>query len=267
MSRATTRQKTRSELIKSFLSAYLLPPVTLAAIVALWEAATLVFRIPEWLLPSPSAIGYQFLVWWQVLLMNTYVTFYETMLGFILAVAIGVPISIAITYAKPLQNTIYPIILVLQSVPKVAIAPIILLWFGLGLIPKIIIAFLVAFFPIVVDTATGMMTVDPELLDIVRLLNATKSQIFSKIRLPHSMPYFFSAQKIAITLSVVGAVIGEFVGANEGLGYLILSAAPQLQTALAFAAILILSLMGIGLFVAISLAEKILIPWAFPEKV
>ncbi len=265
MSKPLTREPTKEERLRGVASTYLMPVLSLAALAALWEAFAIFFKIPTWLLPSPSAIISEFVRWHPLLLSHTYYTFYETLLGFVFAIAVAVPISIAITYSKFLQNTIYPVVLVLQSVPKVAIAPIVLIWFGYGLIPKVIIAFLVAFFPIIVDTSTGMITVQSELLDLVRLVKATDVQIFLKIRLPHSLPYFFSSLKTAITLSVVGAVIAEFVGSDVGLGYLILSASPQLQTALAFACIFILAFMGIGLFAAVAIAEKLLIPWAFSE--
>jgi NitT/TauT family transport system permease protein len=155
-----------------------------------------------------------------------------------------------------------PLLLIAQLVPKVAIAPILLIWFGYGLLPKVLIAFLVAFFPIVVNVATGLAAVERELLDLGRSLEATRWQIFRKFRMPTALPELFSGMKIAITLAVIGAVIGEFVGGNSGLGYLILVANQDLDTPLAFAALLILSVAGILLYAAIELAERLLIPWS-----
>ncbi len=260
-----TRKITREERIKTLISGYIMPIATLTMIIGLWEVICRIFEIPVWLLPSPLAIVARLVEFWPLLLRHTYVTFYESILGFFVAVILAIPISIAIAYSRMLQNTIYPILLVFQTVPKVAIAPVIVLWFGLGLESKIVIAFLVSFFVIVVNLTTGFLTVPPELIDIVKLLNAKKTQIFLKIRLPYAMPFFFSGVKSAITLSIVGAVIGEFVASSEGLGYIILAAAPQLDTDIAFAAILMLSAIGLALFATIHVLERALIPWAFRE--
>jgi len=260
-----TREITREEKIRAIISGYFMPATTLLLLVGIWEGVCRAFHIPIWLLPSPSAIVNRLIQFLPLLLYHAYVTFYESILGFIVGVALAVPISIAIAYSRMLQNTIYPILLVFQTVPKVAIAPIIVLWFGLGLESKIVIAFLVSFFVIVVNLTTGFLTAPPELIDIVRLLNASKTQIFLKIRLPYAMPFFFSGLKSAITLSIVGAVIGEFVASSEGLGYVILAAAPQLDTDIAFAAIFLLSAIGLALFGAMHILERTLIPWAFRE--
>ena len=260
-----TKEITREEKIKALVSGYLMPIITLTILVVFWEISCKFFNIPVWLLPSPSAIIARLAEFWPLLLYHTYVTFYESILGFLVAVIFAIPTSIAIAYSRMLQNTIYPILLVFQTVPKVAIAPVIVMWFGLGLESKIAIAFLVSFFVIVVNLTTGFLTVPPELIDIVRLLNAKKTQIFLKIRLPYAMPFFFSGLKSAITLSIVGAVIGEFVASSEGLGYIILAAAPQLDTDIAFAAILMLSIIGLALFATIHFLEKIFVPWAFRE--
>ena len=260
-----TRKMTRKEKIRILFSGYVLPVITLGVIILLWEVLCRVFNVPLWLLPTPSAIAKRIIEFFPLLLKHSYVTFYESMLGFALAVVLAIPISIAIAYSRALQNTIYPILLVFQTVPKVAIAPIIVLWFGLGLESKIVVAFLVAFFVIVVNLTTGLLTAPPELIDIVRLLNAKKHQVFLKIRLPYAMPFFFSGLKSAITLAIVGAVIGEFVASSEGLGYIILASTPQLDTDIAFAAIIMLSIMGIALFALIHIVERATIPWAFRE--
>lgn len=260
-----TREITLKERIKDLIVGYLLPIITLTIIVIIWETVCKVFNIPLWLLPAPSDIIYQMTRLTRTLLYHSYITFYESIFGFIIAVALAVPISIAIAYSKALQNTIYPILLVFQTVPKVAIAPIIVLWFGLGLESKVVVAFLVAFFVIVVDLTTGFLTAPPELIDIARLLNASSTQIFIKIKLPYAMPFFFSGLKSAVTLAIVGAVIGEFVASTRGLGYLILAATPTLNTDIAFAAIVMLAIMGIGLFGLMHILERMLIPWAFRE--
>ena len=262
-----TREITTEEKIKGIMMGYGLPLVTLAILVILWEAIVDVLNVPMWLLPAPSDILVQMVRLYKTLLFHSYITFYESIFGFILAVVLAVPISIAIAYSRTLQNTIYPILLVIQTVPKVAIAPIIVLWFGLGLESKVVVAFLVAFFVIIVDLTTGFLTVPPELIDIVRLLNASTTQVFIKIKLPYAMPFFFSGLKSAVTLAIVGAVIGEFVASSSGLGYLILAATPTLRTDIAFAAIFMLSIMGLSLFALMHILERLLIPWAFRESI
>jgi NitT/TauT family transport system permease protein len=258
-----TLKESKVEKIKSAIMAYILPAITLFAAIVLWEISVWALKIPIWLLPAPSLIANKLVSHWSYLSYHLFVTFYETILGFIMAIVIALPLSIAITYSKTLQNIIYPILLLFQSVPKQAIAPIIVLWFGLGITPKIIIAFLVAFFVIIVDTTTGLITAPPELIDIARLLGAKKSQIFLKIRLPHSLPFLFSGLKTSVTLSVVGAVIGEFVASDEGAGYVILASAPQLNTDMAFASIILLSVISMALFALVHVIEKLAIPWAF----
>jgi NitT/TauT family transport system permease protein len=236
--------------------------LTLVALVIAWEIACRMFQVPSFLVPSPSEIGLRLIEKRELYLGHTLVTLYETLGGFALAVAIGVLAAALIVVIPAVRDVVMPLLLIAQLVPKVAIAPILLIWFGYGLLPKILIAFLVAFFPIVVNVATGLAAVERELLDLGRSLEATRWQIFRKFRMPTALPELFSGMKIAITLAVIGAVIGEFVGGNSGLGYLILVANQDLDTPLAFAALLILSVAGILLYAAIELAERLLIPWS-----
>ena len=163
-----------------------------------------------------------------------------------------------------MRSALYPLIVLAQSIPKIAIAPVLLLILGYGEIPKVVVAFLVAFFPVVVDTATGLAATPPELLDLSRSYRASPFKTFLKVRLPMALPFFFAGAKVAITLSVIGAVVGEFVGSDKGLGYVILSATSYWKTDLAFSAMLLLSLMAILLFGAVSLAERLLCPWVAP---
>ncbi|OGN76600.1 MAG: ABC transporter permease [Chloroflexi bacterium GWB2_49_20] len=238
----------------------LLPAITFIILIILWELVTKVADLPVWLLPAPSDIV-KSLVGRNDMFMHTWVTFYETILGFLLAILIGVPLAVLVNSSPLISNTIYPLILITQSIPKVAFAPILLIWVGYGIVPKIIIAFLVAFFPVVIDTATGLNSPSPELINLARQLNASKIQIYTKIRFPSALPHFFSGLKVAITLSVIGAVIGEFVGSDVGLGYIVIMATSQFKTPLSFAAMLLLALMGIVLFFVIALIEKLSIPW------
>ncbi len=236
--------------------------LTLIVLIVLWEVACRIFQVPSYLVPAPSAIGSRLYEKRDLYLGHTWVTVYETLAGFALAVVIGVLAAALIVVIPPARDVIMPLLLIAQIVPKVAIAPILLIWFGYGLLPKVIIAFLVAFFPIVVNVASGLAAVERELLDLGRSLEATRWQIFWKFRMPTALPELFSGMKIAITLAVIGAVIGEFVGGNRGLGYLILVANQDLDTPLAFAALLVLSVAGILLYGVIELAERLLIPWS-----
>jgi NitT/TauT family transport system permease protein len=236
--------------------------LTLIALLVLWEIACRGFQVPSFLVPAPSDIGARLYEKRDLYLGHTWITLYETLAGFALAVVIGVIAAALIVVIPAVRDVVMPLLLIAQLVPKVAIAPILLIWFGYGLLPKILIAFLVAFFPIVVNVATGLAAVERELLDLGRSLEATRWQIFWKFRMPTALPELFSGMKIAITLAVIGAVIGEFVGGNRGLGYLILVANQDLDTPLAFAALLILSVAGILLYAVIELAERLLIPWS-----
>lgn len=247
---------------RSILVDSIAPIATLAVLVGLWEAAARFFAIPTWLLPTPSSIFAVFGGWWWELARHSVVTLYETVVGFILAIVIGIPLAVAIVYSPVLQRTIYPILLALQSVPKVAIAPLLALWIGFGALPKIIVVFLVCFFPIIVATATGLSSVPPPLMDLIRSLSASSLQTFVKVRFPTAMPHIFVGLKIAITFAVIGAVIGEFVGSEAGLGYLILASTSQSNTPLAFAALLVLTVMSIVLYYLIEYIERRMVPWA-----
>jgi NitT/TauT family transport system permease protein len=194
--------------------------LTFLALLALWELLVRGFNIPGWLLPAPSALALA--EWRGELVRHSLVTLYETLLGFVLSIAISIPLAVAVVHSAILRNTIYPILLAFQSVPKVAIAPCSCLWIGFGTLPKIVVVFLVCFFPIIVATATGLSAVPARLMEVIRSLSASTTQTFIKVRFPTAMPYIFVGLKVAITLAVIGAVIGEFVGSADGLGYLIL---------------------------------------------
>jgi NitT/TauT family transport system permease protein len=236
--------------------------VTLIGLIVLWEVLVRHFHVPGWLLPAPSAIAQAMVEWRSDLMLHTAVTLYETLVGFALAIAISVPLAVLIVYSPLLQNTIYPILLAMQSTPKVAIAPLLALWIGFGAAPKIIVVFLVCFFPIIVATASGLSAVPASLIDLIRSLSASPIQTFIKIRFPTAMPHIFVGLKIAITFAVVGAVIGEFVGSENGLGYLILISTSQSRTPLAFGALVLLTVMSIVLYYGVALAERVVVPWA-----
>lgn len=238
------------------------PILTFTVLVVLWESCVAYFDIPVWLLPSPSTIGMAFVDWGGELWGHSLTTLYETLVGFALAIALAVPLAVAVVVSGFLRKTIYPILLALQSVPKVAIAPLLALWIGFGVLPKILVVFLVCFFPIIVATATGLGSVSAPVMDLIRSLSATHLQTFVKIRFPSAMPHIFVGLKIAITFAVIGAVIGEFVGSESGLGYLILVSSSQARTPVAFAALVILTVMSIVLYYVVEFIEKVTVPWA-----
>jgi NitT/TauT family transport system permease protein len=238
------------------------PFLGMAAILAIWQLYTFISGISRIVLPSPLDILRVSVTRFDLLLQQTWPTTLESVAGFGLALLIGIPLAVCVANSRLLNLTLYPILVATQSVPKVAIAPIILVWFGLGIESKLAIAFLVAFFPIVVDTATGLRATPPGLLELARSLRASPFQVFMKVQMPAALPFIFAGAKVAITLAVIGAVIGEFVGSVNGLGNLLLTANSQLDGPLAWAALVWLSLLGIVLFVAVSLTERIVMPWA-----
>lgn len=242
----------------------LLPTATLIGLILLWQIATIVFETPRWLLPAPTDIAEEIIERFDILLEHSLVTLYESLAGFAVSVVVGVPLAVAIVWSPYLRNTIYPVLLLFQSIPKTALAPLIVIWAGTGIESKIIVAFLVAFFPIVVDSVAGMMGVEADMLNLARSLKSTRWQEFRYIRLPNALPHFFSGARVAITLAIIGAVIGEFIGGSDGLGYLILTGTSQLQTSLVFACLIILSLQGIALFYGLGWLERRLLPWFKP---
>jgi NitT/TauT family transport system permease protein len=238
-----------------------------AAIIVLivaWEVLCDVFNVPKWLLPSPRQIAVETWEIRGILPVHFLATLWAVLGGFALAIVTGIPLAIMVVYSPFLRRVIYPLLLMLQSVPKVAIAPLLLIWVGYGLQSNMIVAATVAFFPIVINTATGLESVDAELLELTRSLDAGKLRVFWRVRLPWALPYIFSSLKVAITLAVIGAIVAEFIGADKGLGYLILTSSGAMKTSVMFGVLLILSLLGIVSFYAVSWAERLLCPWYLP---
>ncbi len=237
------------------------PALTLLAVIVLWELAVDIFTIPEYLLPPPSGIVGAMGAEWRYLLLHTWVTTKEILLGFALAVMVGIPTAMAIVYSNHLERALYPLLVASQSVPKIAIAPLLIFWAGIGTLPKVMVAFLISFFPIIIDTVVGLRSVEPEMLHLARSMGAGEMRIFLKIRFPTALPNLFAGLKVAVTLAVVGAIVGEFIQADQGLGYALLQANAVLNTKLGFAAIIVLAAVGIALFVVVDVIERRLIPW------
>jgi NitT/TauT family transport system permease protein len=249
--------------IRDRLAGWLPPSAVIAGSVVLWEAAVRVLRVPEFVLPGPLAVWraldqYQTAIWF-----NAAQTLYTTLAGFVLALMAGMGLGLAIGYSALVYRALYPLLVAFNSVPKVALVPVLVIWFGIGTVPAILTAFLISFFPIVVNVATGLATLEPEWQDVLRSLGASKHQIFLKIGVPRSLPYFFASLKVAATLAFVGAVISETVAANRGIGYLMISASARFEVPLVFAGLVVVAAMGVVLFAAFAVLERRLTGWAY----
>jgi NitT/TauT family transport system permease protein len=240
---------------------YLLPLVGLALLIVAWHAYVVAFDVPVAVLPRPGLVLQSSIANWRLVVSEGWITLLESLYGFVLAFVLGVPLAVAIAGSRTLNLMFYPLLIATQSLPKVALAPLILVWLGTGMSSKLAIAWLVAFFPIVVDTATGLRNTPAEFLDLATSVRASAFQTFWKIRFPAALPFVISGCKVAITLAVIGAVIGEFIGSNEGLGNLLLVANSQVNIPLAFACLIGLAVIGIGLYAVVAAAELALKPW------
>lgn len=231
-------------------------------LVFLWEIWVDVAKIPQFLVPSPSATWKEMVEKSHLLGTHVNTTLLETILGYLLGIVIGILSAVLIVWYKFLEDVLYPLLVILQVIPKIAIAPLLLIWVGYGATSKVLIAFLIGYFPVVVSMITGLRLVEPELLDLARSLRATKWQILTKIRFPNSLPFLFNGLQISITLAVIGAIVGEFVGGSKGLGYLIIVSNYELNTPLMFTSLFLLSVIGLALFGLIVKLQKVMIPWA-----
>ena len=223
-------------------------------------------NIASWLLPPPSTIFGELYSSRGLLWNHTLVTLAEVLLGFAVAFGSGIVLAVGIAFSRLIEKSLYPFVIASQTIPIIAIAPLLLIWVGYGITPKIIVVALLAFFPIVVNMVDGLKAVDLDMVNMMRTFGASRWQVFTKLQVPTSLPYLFSGIKIAGAVSVIGAVIGEWVGASQGLGYLMTRSIPQFQTDRVFAAIFILTFMGVALFMLIAIAERIAVPWHHSEK-
>jgi len=239
-------------------------PSTLAVVLlfAAWEGACRAFGIRPFILPMPSLIAVE--VWgaWPVVLNHTLTTLGTVLWGFAASVLVSLPLAMLIASSPAISAALYPLLVITQSIPKVALAPILIVALGANELPRVIVTFLVAFFPLVVGTVAGLLATPPELIELGRACRAGKLQELLRIRLPFAVPFVFGGLKVAAALAVVGAVVAEFVGADAGLGYLIQTSMAFFRTPLAFGAVVLLAIMGIVLFQLVSLAERLLFPWS-----
>ena len=237
------------------------PIVTILVAMLVWTAVVWVFKMPNYILPYPVAVAKDLWAQGAFLIGHMWVTLYSTLLGFAIAIIAGAFAAILIVSSKTMERAFMPLMVFAQTFPKIAIAPLFVIWFGFGIIPKVVVATLICFFPIIINTSVGLASVENDMVDLIRSMAATKWQVFTKVRIPNALPYFFSALKISITLALIGAIVGEFVASDEGLGYLILVYEANLMTSNLFATMTVLVLMGALLFYMIIGIENIFLPW------
>jgi len=258
--RATTSRGHRLP-IKSWAAAAWRPFVALVALILLWWLLSAAHVMKSYLLPSPETTWQAIIHNGSYLWSNTLTTAYETLVAFAISAAFGIFAGVVMVYSRTAEKTVYPLLVFAQVVPKIALAPLFVVWLGFGLSPKILVAVLIAFFPVVVSSFVGLKSIDPEILDLAATMDANPVQVFFRFRFPASLPHLFSGLKVAATLAVTGAVVGEFVGSNKGLGNVILEANGNVNTALLFAGLIVLSIFGVVLFLIVELLERALMPW------
>jgi NitT/TauT family transport system permease protein len=233
-----------------------------ASILLLWEVLVRTFSVPIYILPAPSRIASTIVGSFDLLAVNAAVTLQEIIIGFGLSICIGIPLAMAIVYSRLVEQVAFPLMVSLQTIPKVALAPIIIMWLGYGLLPKVLVAFLISFFPIVISAVVGLRSTPRELIHLVRSMGADEWTIFTKIRLPKALPSIFGGLRIGIGQAVIGATVGEFIAAEGGLGYLQLVAQSRFEIPLLFASVVVLSLVGVALFHLVGIVERLTIPWS-----
>ena len=243
------------------------PIAGIILIIVLWDTAIRVFDLKPFILPAPWAVIVALIDNWGELAPAILYTLIEILAGFALSVVVGIGLAVLIVSWRVLEKTIYPILVGSQVIPKVAIAPLFVVWFGLGLMPKILIAFLLSFFPIVINTAVGLRSIELAKLHLARSMGASAAQTFFLFRLPRAMPYIFAGLKLSITSAVIGAIVGEFIGADQGIGRILLIANGNLETDKLFAGILLLSAVGVALFFIIVVLERFTIRWHVSQQV
>ncbi|OJY35083.1 MAG: ABC transporter permease [Rhizobiales bacterium 65-9] len=236
------------------------------ALFLLWEYAVKLFGVKEYLLPPPSKVWTEFLKRSDTVMQGAWVTTTEIVAGYLLAIVVSVPLSLAVARSRFMEESVYPLIVFLQIIPKIAIAPLFIIWLGFGFTPKLLIVFLLCFFPIVVSSVAGFKSVDPEIADFARTTGAGGWRLFFKISLPQALPGIFTGLKVGAALAATAAVVAEFVAADRGLGYLLQQYNGNLETPMVFAIIILLSLIGLAVYYVVELIEKLVIPWHVSQR-
>ena len=239
------------------------PWLAAIGLLLVWELSCRLFAIPAFVLPAPTQIFEAMVQFREPLFVHGVQTLLTTVAGFAIAIVVGILLGIAVGSSLGVYETVYPLLIGFNAVPKVALVPVVVIWCGIGTVPAIITAFVISFFPITVNVATGLASVEPEMRDVLRVLGASRFDVIRKVGIPQSMPYLFAALKIAITLAFIGSVISETVAANKGIGFLMLSAASRFQVPLVFAGLLLVAAMSIVLYVLCALLERRMTAWAF----
>ena len=248
------------------LPAWMMNSLVALALIVLWELLITVFAVPQYLVPSPLTVFWTSVDQWQLLLNHMLVTLVEVAAGFLSAAVLGIAAAVLLSYSEWLRRLLMPVLVLSQTIPKIAIAPLLLIWFGYGMAPKIIITFLICFFPVVISALTGFVSLEKEVQILARSMGASPSHMFAKFRFPSALPFIFSGLKVSITLAVVGAIVGEFVGSDRGLGYLLLVANSNLDTPLLFSSLIVLTIIGMLLFYFVETIERWSIPWHVSQQ-
>jgi NitT/TauT family transport system permease protein len=244
-----------------------MPWLAVIFLLVIWEAACVAFDVPEILLPRPSKVFSVFVARFDILLLFCWQTLWTTLIGFLIAIAGGLLLGLAIGASPFVYSGLYPLLIAFNAVPKVALVPILMIWVGVGALPAVITAFVISFFPIVVNVATGLATIEPEMRDVLRSLGATRLEILTKVGIPRAMPYLFASLKVAITLAFIGSVISETVGGNRGIGFLMLSAGARNDAPTTFAGLFAIAIMGVLMYALCALVERRLTRWAFRGEI
>lgn len=247
------------------VSVVALPVITLGLLIVAWQILVPILEVPRYILPVPSAFMARVWESRELLWDNMLVTASEVGLGFTWATALSIPLALLITASRYLERAFYPLIVFFQLIPKIAIAPLFIVWFGFGLFPKVLITFLLCFFPTLVASMAGFKAIDPRLFYITRSMGAGRWQTFRHVRLPAALPFIFAGLRVSIVFASTGAIVGEFVGANAGLGYLLLRASSYLDMTLIFAVLVVLSVMGLAFSYAVTTLERLVMPWRNKE--
>ncbi|HEY0523325.1 MAG TPA: ABC transporter permease [Stellaceae bacterium] len=260
------KAKSGSRALRIVQAGWIRPIILLVLIVVLWDLAIRIFHIPPYQIPSPIDVLKALWGDWPHLLAEAWPTTYATLWGFALSALFGIPVAMLIAGSRTVESYVYPLLVFSQSIPKIAIAPLLVVWFGFDIVPKIISAFLLGFFPVVVSAVQGFKSVDPDMIDLARAMEGSRLQIFRAVSLPHAMPAIFAGLKVSVTLAVVGAVVGEFVGANSGIGYVLQRSIGTFDLPAMFAALLVLAMIGVVLFWIVDLVERFAIPWHASQR-
>lgn len=244
----------------------LAPALIFFGVLAAWEIITRLRDIKPYLLPSPTLIVRTVAAEWPTLFPNFQVTLIEMILGFALAFVVSMALGILLAHSSAIRRGLYPLVIASQTVPVIAIAPVLIIWFGYNIVPRVLVTALIAFFPLTVTTVTGFNALETEAINLFRSMNATRTQIFFKLSVPTALPFIFAGLKVSATLCVIGATVGEWIGADRGLGHLIVLDTAQFDTPRVFASILLLSSSGVALFLIISLIERVALPWRHRQQ-